>query len=71
MLVCHCNGISDRAVRRAVRDGAVSTADVGHACGAGTCCGGCKDAIQKIIHAEASQLEVASSPAPSPLALSA
>lgn len=57
LLVCHCNGVSDRAIRRAVRDGADSLAEVGFHCGAGTCCGGCGDAIQQIIHTESSQRE--------------
>jgi bacterioferritin-associated ferredoxin len=52
MLICHCNGVSDRTVRRVVREGAQSVSDVGHACGAGTCCQGCGPRIAKIIHAE-------------------
>jgi bacterioferritin-associated ferredoxin len=52
MLICHCNGVSDRTVRRVVREGAQSVSDVGHACGAGTCCQGCSPRITKIIHAE-------------------
>ena len=53
MLVCHCNGISDRTIRKAVRDGAGSVNDVSFACGAAACCGGCADAVQQIIHTEA------------------
>ena len=52
MIVCHCKGISDRAIRRAVREGAVTVADVGSACGAGTGCQGCSEGIAEIIHAE-------------------
>jgi bacterioferritin-associated ferredoxin len=52
MLICHCNGVSDRTVRRVIRQGARSVSDVGHACGAGTCCQGCSHQIAKIIHAE-------------------
>ncbi len=52
MLICHCNGVSERTVRRVVREGARSVSDVGHACGAGTCCQGCSHRIAKIIHSE-------------------
>jgi len=59
MLVCHCNSVSERAIRRAVRDGAATLSDVGHACGAGACCGGCHDTIHGIIHAESQHGEMA------------
>ena len=52
MLVCQCNGVSDRTVRRAVREGAATVAEVGHACGAGVCCQGCGPLIGKIIRIE-------------------
>lgn len=52
MLVCHCNGVSDKTVRRAVRQGAQSVAEVGRACGAGTCCQGCSPMIHRIIQHE-------------------
>ena len=52
MLVCHCNGVSDRSVRRAVRDGALTVSEVGHACGAGRGCQGCSATINRIIQIE-------------------
>ena len=52
MLVCHCNGVSDRTIRKAVRKGAASAREVAHACGAGASCGGCADVVREIIHAE-------------------
>jgi bacterioferritin-associated ferredoxin len=61
MIVCHCNGVSDRAIRRSVRAGAVTPDLVARACGAGACCGGCVDAVQEILLAE---LETATSSAP-------
>ena len=69
MLVCHCNGVSDRTVRRMIRNGARTASQVGEACGAGTCCGGCVQTIDEIIHAEssASEHEVIQ-PVPLPLA---
>ena len=60
MLVCQCQGVSDRAIRRAVREGAVTTDQVGRDCGAGTFCGGCRDTIHDIIHSEAASRESAS-----------
>ena len=52
MLICHCNGVSDRTIRRVVREGANSVREVGRACGAGTCCQGCTEVIGEIINAE-------------------
>ncbi len=52
MLVCHCNGVSDRSVRRAVREGSLTVSEVGRACGAGTCCQGCSSTINRIIQIE-------------------
>ncbi len=52
MLVCHCVGVSDRTVRRVVREGALTVSEVGRACGAGTCCQGCSSTINRIIHIE-------------------
>jgi bacterioferritin-associated ferredoxin len=52
MLVCHCNGVSDRTVRRVVREGALTVGEVGRACGAGTCCQGCSPTINRIIRIE-------------------
>ena len=57
MLVCHCNGVSDRTIRRSVRSGARTLSQVGQACGAGTCCNGCVPAISAIIHTESSTAE--------------
>jgi len=55
MLICHCNGVSARTVRRVVRDGARTVSEVGSACGAGTCCRGCSGSIGKIIKKELRQ----------------
>ena len=52
MIICQCNGISDRAIRKAVRDGASNRNDVVRACTAGMACGGCVPAIEEIIDAE-------------------
>lgn len=52
MLVCHCKRVCDRAIRRAVREGAVSVQRVARECAAGTGCGGCHPAIEDIIGEE-------------------
>ena len=50
MIVCHCHVVNDRTVRAAVANGAADIDDVARACGAGTDCGGCEDAIDSLIH---------------------
>jgi bacterioferritin-associated ferredoxin len=52
MIVCHCHGISDRAIRRAVREGAVSSDEVTRSCSAGGTCGGCRPRIDAIVDHE-------------------
>ncbi len=52
MIVCHCHGHSERALRRAERSGAETRREVSRACGAGASCGGCRPAIREIIRTE-------------------
>ena len=52
MIICQCNGVTDRAIRKAVRDGASTRNQIVRACTAGDCCGGCGPAIDEIIEAE-------------------
>jgi bacterioferritin-associated ferredoxin len=52
MLVCHCNAVTDRTIREAVRAGACSTAAVTALCGAATGCGGCRDLVERIVEEE-------------------
>ena len=72
MLVCHCNGVSDRTIRKAVRGGASTARQVARACGAGACCGGCTDAVREIIHTESSSERDSDAllTAPGPISLS-
>lgn len=55
MLVCHCNGVSDRTIRNVIRSGAETPVQVARACGAGAGCGGCIEAVRDLIHAECAQ----------------
>lgn len=56
MIVCHCKGISDKAIRRAVREGASSLERVSAGCGAGAECGGCHEVIRWLIQSEGDSL---------------
>lgn len=49
MIICHCNVICESEIRAAVRRGAHSHSAVARACGAGTDCGGCREAVDEII----------------------
>jgi nitrite reductase (NADH) large subunit len=52
MIICQCNGVSDRTIRKVIRDGASNRTAVVRTCMAGTACGGCVPAIDAIIKAE-------------------
>ena len=51
MLVCHCQEVCDKTVRKCIREGARTVAEVGAACGAGTGCGGCRPTIRELVSA--------------------
>ena len=61
MLVCHCRGVTDRQIRRLVRDGASSARDVARATGAGLRCGGCRSNVKQVVD-EAVEREFRSTP---------
>lgn len=48
-LVCLCEAVSERKVRRAVEHGACTVAEVGDLCGAGTHCQGCHPTIEDVL----------------------
>jgi nitrite reductase (NADH) large subunit len=52
MVICHCHGISDRAIRKAVRGGASTRREIARSCQAGRVCGGCGPAIDEILESE-------------------
>ena len=66
MLVCHCNGISDRTIQRAIRKGASTLGEVRAACGAGSCCGSCAPAIRGLLRIESASESRESEPAGEP-----
>ncbi|MPY93958.1 MAG: (2Fe-2S)-binding protein [Acidimicrobiia bacterium] len=49
MLVCHCWAVNDKQIRREILDGASGVDEVGERCGAGTSCGGCRVAIERLL----------------------
>lgn len=49
MIVCLCKGIGSAKVREVIEGGADSVEAVGHACGAGTDCGGCTGHIEDMV----------------------
>lgn len=51
MLVCHCKGLTDRDVRRAIQAGACTHHAVTRECGAGSVCGGCRPLIDELLDA--------------------
>jgi bacterioferritin-associated ferredoxin len=50
MLVCQCRGVTDRQIRRLVKDGACSTREVARATGAGMRCGGCRSNVARVVN---------------------
>lgn len=62
MIVCHCEAISDRTIRKAVRNGACSFQGVVRECGAGRQCGGCREAVVDVITEETEAREPATLP---------
>jgi bacterioferritin-associated ferredoxin len=53
VIVCHCKAVTDRAIRKAVRNGARTRNDVASTCATDMSCGGCAPVIDEIIEAEA------------------
>ena len=50
MLVCHCRGISDRQIKRAVKNGCTSAREVARETGAGMRCGGCRSNVKAVVN---------------------
>ncbi|MPZ71658.1 MAG: (2Fe-2S)-binding protein [Nitriliruptorales bacterium] len=49
MLVCHCQVVNDRRIRAEIERGARDEVDIALACGAGTQCGGCLPAVNRLL----------------------
>lgn len=48
-IICHCLGVRDRTITKAVQRGATTIGDVQALCEAGTECGGCHAAVADLI----------------------
>jgi len=59
VIVCHCHGVNDRTVRAAALAGADDVDAVGERSGAGTGCGGCHPAIERLLAQTARPADVA------------
>lgn len=49
-LICLCEGVSERKVRRAVEQGARSVDEIGEQCGAGRNCLSCHPTLEDVLH---------------------
>lgn len=49
MIVCHCTGITDRAIRRMIGEGVTTLGEIAERTGAGSCCECCRQEIGALI----------------------
>jgi bacterioferritin-associated ferredoxin len=57
LIVCHCQAVTDRVIRKAVHEGARCRRSIARACAAGRTCGGCTLAIDEIVRSEVERLD--------------
>lgn len=55
MIICHCHKVTDKDIRKNIKDGARSLKDISCICQACTDCKGCAKAIQCILKEELSK----------------
>jgi len=53
MLVCICNGISDKDIDSALQDGATNFQEVRRSTGLGSCCGQCASFARDMVNEKA------------------
>lgn len=51
MIVCVCHNVSDKAIRRALDDGAKSMEDIRQQLNVGSCCGKCTEFAKTLVRA--------------------
>jgi bacterioferritin-associated ferredoxin len=56
-LICHCRGVTERRILKAIQRGATTAWEVEGDCGAGGGCGGCARAVDDLLEAHASASE--------------
>jgi bacterioferritin-associated ferredoxin len=52
MIVCHCAGVTDRAILQSARNGAQTVKDIVRETGAGRCCAPCRSEIASLLSQE-------------------
>ena len=52
MYICVCHAVTERTLRKAVRDGASSINDLSYLTGCGTQCGSCVQSTREILDSE-------------------
>ncbi|WP_158997905.1 (2Fe-2S)-binding protein [Pigmentibacter ruber] len=57
MLMCLCYGVSCKEIKNLVNQGFATTESVQEQCLAGTGCGCCLDALEKLVEAEANSIK--------------
>ena len=53
MIVCVCHNVSDKAIRRALNEGAKSMEDIRQQLNVGSCCGKCNEFATTLVRAHA------------------
>ena len=56
MIVCHCALVSDGELLAAIEDGATSFDELTSRCGASMQCGGCRQAVARILESPTHEL---------------
>lgn len=57
MYVCLCHKVTDKQIKRAIKDGAENLADISEQLGVATCCGSCIDFAQEVINEALAEVE--------------
>jgi bacterioferritin-associated ferredoxin len=58
LVICHCERVNDRTIRKLIRDAGVTVDDVIASCGAGGRCGGCRASIEQLLQASSPDVPV-------------
>jgi bacterioferritin-associated ferredoxin len=58
-LICHCRGVTERRIVKAIHRGATTPWEIEADCGAGGGCGGCGQAIEQLLDEHVAPITVA------------
>jgi bacterioferritin-associated ferredoxin len=62
MIVCVCQSVSDREIRAAIRNGAMSLEQLQLELGVAACCGKCADTVYDVLIQEQSSIQSEAAP---------